>query len=249
MPNGSATFGIQRGYRQRAHRSGRASFEDLEFSTIQERLVALDSAPQTLLKVRVEPATIELIIDNSPNDLGHGLIRDQGHCLEHFRMISCASNRHRLCWLKPRSRGFEAKLTSSKWATIAKRSLDTALRKIMQLRGSGAQKKSSGGEPQYRLRAEFSVKGLFGTRWCRRNVLVLHARVNQELGDLGGHHGKGADADTHRDDAHQPSSCRDREHVAIADGRDRRARPPQCIEERVEPPVLANVLDECEGDG
>lgn len=92
------------------------------------------------------------------------------------------------------------------------------------------------------------ARGLFGTR-CRRGALVFHARVNQELGNLGGDHGEGADADTHRDDAHHPSSGRDREHVAIADGRDRRARPPQCIEERVEPPVLANVLDEREGDG
>ena len=41
--------------------------------------------------------------------------------------------------------GFEGKLTSSKWATIAKCSPDTALRDITQLLELGVLKKSPGG--------------------------------------------------------------------------------------------------------
>ncbi|WCE92722.1 Fic family protein [Acidithiobacillus ferriphilus] len=41
--------------------------------------------------------------------------------------------------------GFEGKLTSSKWTTIAKCSPDTALRDITQLLELGVLKKSSGG--------------------------------------------------------------------------------------------------------
>jgi Fic family protein len=41
--------------------------------------------------------------------------------------------------------GFEGKLTSSKWAAIAKCSLDTALRDITELMNLGALRKTAGG--------------------------------------------------------------------------------------------------------
>jgi Fic family protein len=51
--------------------------------------------------------------------------------------------------------GFEGKLTSSKWAAIAKCSQDTALRDITELLNSGALKKSdaNGRSTRYELGA------------------------------------------------------------------------------------------------
>ena len=154
--------------------------------------------------------------------------------------------------------GFEGKLTSSKWAVIAKSSHDTALRDIQQLVDRGVLiKNAAGGRSTSYSLARLEAVSLarapgaarrgededvrrrrFDQRAQLADFLAESFEVGAALfgvgrdeprGEEAGEHAEEADAGAHQDAGDEAAFGGDRIVVAVADGRDRRQRPPDRV--------------------